>query len=131
MSFVYSLQDVRLSLERINDIHTIGDEEAACGGLTGYDGVKSLSLRGVCFRYDPHALSDTVSGITFEIPPGRVTAIVGASGSGKTTLLKLMLGYYPLRAFFCTIQITVHSYCNKTCSNEETHIEFAKVTKVE
>lgn len=98
MSFVYSLQDVRLSLERINDIHTIRDEEAACGRLSEYDGVKSLSLCGVCFRYDPHALCDTVSDITFEIPSGRVTAIVGASGSGKTTLIKLMLGYYPLRS---------------------------------
>lgn len=83
MSFVYSLQDVRLSLERINDIHTIGDEEAACGGLTGYDGVKSLSLRGVCFRYDPHALSDTVSGITFEIPRGVSRPLWGQAAAAR------------------------------------------------
>ena len=35
-----------------------------------------------------------MSDISFEIPEGKVTAIVGASGSGKTTLIKLMLGYY-------------------------------------
>lgn len=34
--------------------------------------------------------------MSFIIPEGKVTAIVGASGSGKTTLVKLMLGYYPL-----------------------------------
>lgn len=32
--------------------------------------------------------------ISFEIPEGKVTAIVGTSGSGKTTLIKLLLGYY-------------------------------------
>ncbi|MCM1075399.1 MAG: ATP-binding cassette domain-containing protein [Ruminococcus sp.] len=34
--------------------------------------------------------------MSFDIPKGKVTAIVGASGSGKTTLLKLMLGFYPV-----------------------------------
>lgn len=34
--------------------------------------------------------------ISFTIPEGKVTAIVGASGSGKTTLIKLMLRYYPV-----------------------------------
>lgn len=32
--------------------------------------------------------------VAFDIPEGKVTAIVGASGSGNTTLIKLMLGYY-------------------------------------
>ena len=36
-----------------------------------------------------------LDGVSFDIPAGKVTAIVGASGSGKTTLIKLMLGYYP------------------------------------
>lgn len=37
----------------------------------------------------------TIDRVSFEIPKGKITAIVGASGSGKTTLIKLMLGYYP------------------------------------
>ena len=97
MGFLYSLQDVRLSLERIDEIHSMDDEDAHTGALARLDGDTSVSLRGVCFRYDPHATSDTVSGVSFDIPPGKVTAIVGASGSGKTTLIKLMLGYYPVR----------------------------------
>ncbi len=36
--------------------------------------------------------------MSFTVPEGKVTAIVGASGSGKTTLIKLMLGYYPTEA---------------------------------
>ena len=53
-------------------------------------------MTNVDFKYDPHALKKTLTDISFDIPEGKVTAIVGASGSGKTTLIKLMLGYYPV-----------------------------------
>ncbi|WP_329206710.1 ATP-binding cassette domain-containing protein [Streptomyces sp. NBC_00683] len=36
-------------------------------------------------------LSPAVDDLTFEAPPGRVTALLGAPGSGKTTALRLML----------------------------------------
>ena len=95
MGFIYSLQDVRISLERINEIHGGRDEEPESGLLCSFSGEKAISLRGVSFKYDPHATGDTLSDVYLEIPEGKVTAIVGASGSGKTTLIKLMLGYYP------------------------------------
>lgn len=41
------------------------------------------------------AAKKTIDRVSFGIPKGKITAIVGASGSGKTTLIKLMLGYYP------------------------------------
>lgn len=95
MSFIYTLQDVRISLERISEIHEGKDEEDTGGGATEFGPGRSVSLRGVDFRYDRHAPSKTLEGVSFEIPEGKVTAIVGASGSGKTTLIRLMLGYYP------------------------------------
>lgn len=95
MGFIYSLQDVRISLERINEIHGGRDEEPPSGLLCSFSGEKAISLRGVSFKYDPHAAADTLSDVSLGIPEGKVTAIVGASGSGKTTLIKLMLGYYP------------------------------------
>ena len=33
-----------------------------------------------------------LEGITLEVPPGRVTAVVGGDGAGKTTLLRVMAG---------------------------------------
>lgn len=95
MSFIYSMQDVKISLERISEIHRRKNEESTGLGLTAYDGGKSISVRGLDFRYDPHALKKTLDNMTLDIPEGKTTAIVGASGCGKTTLVKLLLGYYP------------------------------------
>lgn len=94
MSFIYSLQDVRISLERINEIHEGRNEENSDNRLTGFDGEKDIEIEGVDFKYDKHSLKKTLDDVSFTIPSGKVTAIVGASGSGKTTLIKLMLGYY-------------------------------------
>lgn len=96
MTFIYSLQDVRISLERINEIHEGKNEETDENRATCFDSEKSILIENADFKYDPHALKKTLEGISFRIPEGKVTAIVGASGSGKTTLIKLMLGYYPV-----------------------------------
>ena len=97
MNFFYSLQDVRISLERINEIHRAEDENGKDGLRTSLtDNNKGIDIEGIMFKYDPHALRKTLDDVTIHIPKGKVTAIVGASGSGKTTLVKLMLGYYPV-----------------------------------
>lgn len=95
MNFIYALQDVKISLERINDIHTSKDEECVERYISSFNmNDKSILIDNVTFKYDPHALVKTLDNISFSIPEGKVTAIVGVSGSGKTTLIKLMLGYY-------------------------------------
>ena len=97
MSFIYSLQDVKISLERINEVHAAKNEESGKDTKEGFPSEdRSIGIEGIGFKYDPHALRNTLEGISFRIPAGKVTAIVGASGSGKTTLVKLMLGYYPV-----------------------------------
>ena len=96
MSFFYSLQDVKISLERINEIHKAKDENAGGHDLTPTPGPQTIRLENISFKYDPHSPRKTIDGVSIEIPKGKVTAIVGASGSGKTTLVKLMLGYYPV-----------------------------------
>ncbi|MDE6692461.1 MAG: ATP-binding cassette domain-containing protein, partial [Muribaculaceae bacterium] len=82
--------------ERINEIHDGKNEESNNNQVRKFKGEKTLSINKVDFKYTPHALSNTLEGISINIPRGKVTAIVGASGSGKTTLIKLMLGYYPV-----------------------------------
>ena len=97
MSFIYSLQDVKISLTRINEIHESKNEETNDNKLSEFKATKSISISNVNFKYDTHAIKNTLTDVSFEIPDGKVTAIVGASGSGKTTIIKLILGYYPIK----------------------------------
>ena len=107
MNFLYSLQDVKISLERINEIHEMENEENNKDALSAFhDRDKSLSFKNADFKYDPHNPNKTLDGISITIPEGKVTAIVGTSGSGKTTMIKLLLGYYPLLAGEITIGST-------------------------
>lgn len=96
MGFIYSVQDVKISLERINEIHHIKDENADGHESTLKEEPHSIKLDNVSFKYDAFSPKKIIDGVSIDIPKGKVTAIVGASGSGKTTLIKLMLGYYPV-----------------------------------
>ena len=98
IQFIYSWQDVSISLDRMNEIHTETNEENAERTRNNYteesiDGY-SLILKDLSFKYDRYSSKNILSDINLSIPNGKVTAIVGASGSGKTTLVKLLLGFY-------------------------------------
>ncbi|RRC96816.1 peptidase domain-containing ABC transporter [Prevotella sp. OH937_COT-195] len=96
--FIYSWQDVSISLDRMNEIHTETNEENVERTRTAYTDETaeghSLTIKDLSFKYDIYSLKDILSNINLSIPNGKVTAIVGASGSGKTTLIKLLLGFY-------------------------------------
>jgi ABC-type multidrug transport system fused ATPase/permease subunit len=49
-----------------------------------------LALRRVGFSY-PHTDRPVLREVSFTVPAGSTTAIVGASGAGKTTIIKLLL----------------------------------------
>jgi len=57
----------------------------------------ALAFRSVVIRY-PGAERDAVSGLSFDVPPGRIVVLTGPSGSGKTSALHLLLGLAPLVA---------------------------------
>ena len=97
MNFIYSLQDVKISLDRINEIHRLENEENSKKNIESFkSNDKTIFINDVNFRYDIHSIKNTLEGISIKIPSGKITAIVGSSGSGKTTLIKLILGYYPV-----------------------------------
>ena len=98
IQFIYSWQDVSISLDRMNEIHTETNEENAKRTRNAYidetlEG-HSLKIKDLSFKYDIYSPKDILSDINLSILNGKVTAIVGASGSGKTTLVKLLLGFY-------------------------------------
>ncbi len=91
---VYSLQDVKISMERINAVCNIEDENDSVGKASfGTEDIADITLNNIVFRYDRFSPQPTLKGINLKLEEGKVTAIVGASGSGKTTVMKLILGY--------------------------------------
>ena len=60
MAFIYSLQDVKISLERINEIHSGRDEEDECGDICRLPPAAGITLSGVGFKYDLHARTHTL-----------------------------------------------------------------------
>lgn len=94
LGFIYSLQDAKISLERLNEIHDKENEEPE--GLNRINELpenKDLILENISFKY-MGTEQVVLKGINLTIPANKITAIVGASGSGKTTLMKLLLRFY-------------------------------------
>jgi len=95
IDFSQSLQDAKISLERLNEIHNKEDEEQMIKSkIDSIPDNKTLGLESVFFSYDGAERDYVLENINLKIPQNKVTAIVGASGSGKTTIIKLLLGFY-------------------------------------
>ena len=93
--FFQSAQDTKISLERLNEIHDLEDEESKTS--KNYQNLpenRSISFKNCCFTYPGSDNMPVLDNLNFTIPEGKTTAIVGLSGSGKTTLLKLLLKFY-------------------------------------
>ena len=52
-----------------------------------------LTARNVSRRY---GVSTVVNGVSLDLEPGKITALLGGSGAGKSTLLRLFAGLEPL-----------------------------------
>ncbi|MGV0922948.1 peptidase domain-containing ABC transporter [Empedobacter tilapiae] len=99
ISFFRSLQDAKLSLERLNEIKNISpDENTNQKELLVSNDVLSnnrgIFIENLYFQYEGSQSPFVLNNINLHIPEGKITAIVGSSGSGKTTLMKLLLRFY-------------------------------------
>ena len=94
VDFIHDLQDTKISLERINEIHQKIDENHNRPIKQQQIADTNIKIENLMFQYEgPHS-KKVLNDISLTIKSGEVTAIVGASGSGKTTLIKLLLQYY-------------------------------------
>ncbi len=99
IQFVQHWQDAKISLERLNEVHSLEDESPLTpdgGIIVPPSGVRGLAIviHNLSFTYPDAGNEPVLRNINLTIPQGKVTAIVGSSGSGKTTLLKLLLRFY-------------------------------------
>ncbi|MCK8481930.1 peptidase domain-containing ABC transporter [Psychroserpens algicola] len=94
INFVRELQDAKISLDRLSEIHNKEDEEQLGDQkITEIPEQPDLKLNNISFRY-LGAEQLVLKELSLVIPANKITAIVGTSGSGKTTLMKLLLKFY-------------------------------------
>lgn len=94
IEFVREIQDAKISLARLSEIHDKEDEvqqEVYQTNDVPFD--KNININKISYRYLGSDVP-VLENLSLIIPANKVTAIVGASGSGKTTLLKLLLKFY-------------------------------------
>ena len=89
-SFIQSVQDAKISLERLNEIHSQPDEDTDLDDkVTELPEDRTIRVEHVTFSYDGAERNYALNDVSLEIPERKVTAIVGESGCGKTTLILL------------------------------------------
>ena len=94
IGFIRELQDAKISLERLSEIHDKEDEEPENEErIFEIPKDSNIYLNKVSFRYIGSEQL-VLKGLDLEIPKNKITAIVGVSGSGKTTLMKMLLKFY-------------------------------------
>ncbi len=95
INFMRNLQDAKISIDRLGEIHNKPDEEAVDDEKITTIPEKDITLKDVSFRY-VGGIEPVIKNLDLTIPTNKITAIVGSSGSGKTTLMKLLLKFYEL-----------------------------------
>ncbi|WNG49866.1 peptidase domain-containing ABC transporter [Archangium minus] len=96
VSFVRDLQEVGLSLRRVDVVHEVEPEplEDAERAPPALERAPEIRLEHVTFRYGSPHEPPTLEDVSFTLPAGKMTAIVGRSGAGKSTLSHLLSGLY-------------------------------------
>ncbi len=91
----YELQEVLISVERLDDVFSAQPEESPENPLLVLPRLRGeVRFENVTFRYNQEEERNTLQNISFEVRSGQTVAIVGRSGSGKSTLVSLLQGLY-------------------------------------
>ncbi|MFC4124686.1 ABC transporter ATP-binding protein [Nocardia rhizosphaerae] len=85
-----ALRSAAAAADRISDLLAEPTLPAPTGPVT--PGAPAVVFDAVSFGYRPG--EPVLSDLSFTVPPGTTTAIVGPSGAGKTTLLRLAARFY-------------------------------------
>jgi ATP-binding cassette subfamily B protein len=89
-----SVQVASVLLNRLEDVYEQepeqGSDHSRLLPVRTLEG--TVRVRNLSFRYGGPESPKILDGISFEVPAGRMMAIVGRSGCGKTTLVKCLAG---------------------------------------
>lgn len=102
-------------LDRTEEIMNIQKEDDDPERSTNLDGVKGdISFQDVSFAYETE--KEVLHQVSFNSPPGSVTALVGSSGSGKSTIAGLAASFLKPKTGKITVdgidlsKVTLESY---------------------
>ena len=103
MGMIY--REIKQGLVDLETMFSLLDEHPE---IADRPGAKPLAVEGaairfeeVRFAYDPER--EILKGISFEVPAGKMVAIVGPSGAGKSTLSRILFRFYDIRSGRVTI----------------------------
>ena len=115
IGFVRELQDAKISLARLGEIHDKEDEvQSENDTIKDIPKKADITVKNISFRYTGSE-QFVLDRLSLTIPANKVTAIVGTSGSGKTTLMKLLLKFYePIEGIINYDSIDLKNISQKT-----------------
>ena len=93
-----SLTDIERMMDVLSEAPEVADRPGAKPLVVGGGTIRFEDVR---FFYDPERL--ILDGLSFEVPAGRMVAIVGPSGAGKSTLSRILLRFYDVAGGRVTI----------------------------
>jgi ATP-binding cassette subfamily B protein len=112
-------REIKQSLTDLEKMFTLMEREREIADIPGAQPLQlaasgadaAVRFENVTFSYDPAgsaAAAGTTArtilhGISFEIPAGKIVAVVGPSGSGKSTLARLLFRFYDVQQGRITI----------------------------
>ena len=87
------LPKVKVSMRRLNEIHSSPDEEKIPEGEGKIPNGFDLEIHNLSFTY-PNSTKSVIENISLSIKEGEHIALIGGTGSGKSTLIKLLAGLF-------------------------------------
>ena len=90
--------NVNMSGPAVVAVDAILEGEAGVTSVAGakaFDEIEpSLVARDLVFSYQPGEMRNVLDGVSFEVPPGKITGFVARPGQGKTTFFRLLMRLY-------------------------------------
>lgn len=93
--FGYVVQVVKRAISQLNNFFEVLKAEPEINEASGISinlSSTKINFENIKFSYDTHR--EILKGISFEIPEGKMVAIVGPTGSGKSTIARLLFRFY-------------------------------------
>ena len=86
-------QQADIAVKRLGDIMNVPPEPYSVIPAREAKSEGAIEVRDLAFKYADN-LPYLYRHLSFDIPPGSCTGVMGPSGSGKSTLIKLLQGFY-------------------------------------